>query len=133
MARPTKKKKTGAKAKAPTRKKPAAKKAAGPKRAGKGQQTDVERRWRQYWQHRTDLETAVAEVSRCEASLTAARQLERARRDAFNQAKGHLQELLEVEAPSTASRKLIDFRGEPKPARPERPERPEIKDKPAPS
>lgn len=128
MARPTKKK-TRAAAKAPTRKKPAASKGARPKR-GKGQQTDVERRWRQYWQHRTDLEAAVAEVTRCEASLTAARQQERTRREVFNQAKSHLQELLEVESAGTAARKQIDFRGEPKPARPERLEG---KDKPAPS
>lgn len=128
MARPTKKN-ARATAKAPTRKNPAASKAGKAKR-GQGQQTDVERRWRQYWQHRTDLEAAVAEVTRCEASLTTARQLERTRREVFNQAKSHLQELLEVETAGAAARKQVDFRGEPKPARPERGD---SKDKPAPS
>lgn len=106
-ARPTKK---AAKKKAPRKK--AAKKAA-PKRKPKAKGPDVQKTWREYLQHRTALEQAVAAVRAAEETLTRAREAEASRREVFNNAKSALEGLLEVApatgAPSEGQGNLLDF------------------------
>lgn len=115
MARAKKKKRsTRAKAKvAPKRgdkasgKKTKAKAKAGPKK------NDVEHRWREYWQCRTALEKSVAAVRDAQQNLAEARQLERTRREVFDQTKNALKDLLEVEPAGGTTSALLDFPGEP--------------------
>ncbi|MEM7205110.1 MAG: hypothetical protein AAF628_32955 [Planctomycetota bacterium] len=80
-------------------KKGAAKKAArkGGARKAAGPGTEVEGRWREYWQCRVDLEEALAAVTEAESTLTAARELAGARREAFDRTKATLKKLLEVD------------------------------------
>lgn len=108
------------KSKAPTKKKPASKKRASsktnpprkaaspskPKKraaAARGKTrsgpagSHVEERWNEYWQCRQDLETAVARVQEAGQMLSEAQEAERAARAAFNEIKGSLTELLDVD------------------------------------
>ena len=124
MARTKKKTKSSARAKAkPARRaKPQPKKAAAkartkatakPKSAAKraGKENDVERHWRDYRQCRSELEKAVASVRQAEQTLTAARELERGRREVFDRTKEALKGLLEVEPASGTSSPstVLDF------------------------
>lgn len=111
MARSKKKTKAGTTRRgSATTKKKAAKKA--PKKAakktsarasGRGaeEETDVERRWREYWECRQALESAVDAVREAEARLSEARETERERRSVFDRTKDDLRDLLEVEPASS--------------------------------
>lgn len=103
MARSKKKTKAGTtrRGSATTKKRTAKKtsvKAAG--RVAK-QETDVERRWREYWECRQALESAVDAVREAEARLSEARETERERRSVFDRTKDDLRDLLEVEPASS--------------------------------
>ena len=79
-----------------------------PKRAAakrKGAGSDVERRWAEYWQRRKELEEAVAKVREAREALARLVEMERARRGEFEQVKGSLTELLDVE-PASPSRPM---------------------------
>ena len=107
MARSKKKTKAGTtrrtakKAPKKTAKKTSAK-AAGRGRGAK-EETDVERRWREYWECRQALESAVESVREAEARLAEARETERERRLVFDRTKDDLRDLLEVEPASSKS------------------------------
>lgn len=112
MARSKKKTKAGTtrRGSARTTKKTAAKKApkkaakkTSAKAAGRGakDETDVERRWREYWECRQALESAVDAVREAEARLAEARETERERRSVFDRTKDDLRDLLEVEPASS--------------------------------
>jgi hypothetical protein len=134
MARTKKKAKTrsktasGSRRKASPRSAPRRKTGRRPKSATGGRATEVERRWSEYWQQRTELEEAVAAVREAEQALGTARDLERKRRSAFETAKSSLQTLLEVESPTAsaaAARRMLELPpSEPKPAK--------VADKPTP-
>lgn len=91
--------------KAATKKAPAKKAArargADGRSAGKGEESDVEARWREYWECRTALESAVQAVVGAQAQLTEAREEERQRREVFDRTKNALRDLLEVEPASS--------------------------------
>ena len=74
-------------------------------------QTEVERRWNEYWRCRKQLEEAVAEVAAAQESLAVAMELERSRRAVFEETKRSLEQLLEVEPPSPpgAPQKRLDL------------------------
>lgn len=93
----TTKKKTAKKAPKKAAKKTSARAAA---RAG-NDETDVERRWREYWECRQALESAVDAVREAEARLAEARETERERRSVFDRTKDDLRGLLEVEPASS--------------------------------
>ena len=115
MARSKKKTKAGTtrRGSARTTKKKTAKKApkkaakkASAKATGRGrakEETDVERRWREYWECRQSLESAVEAVREAEARLAEARETERERRSVFDRTKDDLRDLLEVEPASSKS------------------------------
>jgi len=96
----TAKKKTAKKAPKKAAKKTSTK-ASGRGRTGKDE-TDVERRWREYWECRQALESAVEAVREAEARLAEARETERERRTVFDRTKDDLRGLLEVEPASSA-------------------------------
>lgn len=89
-----------------TRAKPAAKPKPRPKASrarvtkGAAPDSDVERRWNEYWACRTKLEDAVATVKSAREALTAAQEAERACRAEFESIKGSLTTLLDVEPAS---------------------------------
>ena len=92
----TKKKASATKAKP----KPRAKAAAS---ATGAQSQGVEARWREYWECRTALESAVAAVRAAQTQLAEARSEEKERRRVFDQTKNALRDLLEVEPASSSS------------------------------
>jgi hypothetical protein len=61
----------------------------------------VERRWKEYWARRTQLEEAVAKVRAATDALKAAQEAERARRGEFDAIKRTLTTLLDVEPASS--------------------------------
>lgn len=69
----------------------------------KGAGSDVEKRWAEYWQRRNELEDAVARVKEARDALTRLVEVERTRRNDFEQVKASLTELLDVE-PANPSR-----------------------------
>lgn len=71
--------------------------------AARGEESEVETRWREYWECRTALESAVQAVRDAQAQLTEARNEERQRREVFDRTKNALRDLLEVEPASSAS------------------------------
>lgn len=90
-----------ARAKSKTKKEPRRPRSAEPaKRTAakqKGAGSDVEKRWSAYWQHRNELEEAVAKVREAREALARFVEIERARRTEFEQVKASLTELLDVE------------------------------------
>lgn len=64
---------------------------------------DLEKRWSAYWQHRGELEEAIAKVREAREALARLVEIERTRRAAFEQVKTALTELLDVE-PATPVR-----------------------------
>ncbi|MEM6990492.1 MAG: hypothetical protein AAF721_08345 [Myxococcota bacterium] len=108
----TTKSKTGARAKKAAKKAPkkAAKRASARRAKGRGagtpaaEESDVERRWREYWECRTALESSVAAVVAAQTALAEAKEDERARRAVFDRTKEALRDLLEVEPASSATR-----------------------------
>jgi hypothetical protein len=101
MARSTKKK-----AKKPATKRPAGRRTGsattGAKaRSKSGAETEVEKRWQEYWDCRKRLEEAVARVRTAREALQQAQESEHARRIEFDKVKGTLTTLLDVE-PATS-------------------------------
>ncbi len=87
-----------------TRRTPATKTARGRKASRPAaEETDVERRWREYWECRTALEASVAAVRAAQTSLSEAREDERERREVFDRTKSALRDLLEVEPASSSA------------------------------
>ncbi len=68
-------------------------------RAAKGKAGDsgVEKRWREYWKCRKELEDAVEKVRAAREALNGALDAERSRREAFEDVKRTLTDLLDVE------------------------------------
>jgi hypothetical protein len=66
-------------------------------RKGGGAGSEVERRWREYWDNRKALESAVTAVRDAQAKLATARDAERGLREKFEATKDSLKQLLEVE------------------------------------
>lgn len=90
----------GAKKKAAPRAKAAKPKPAQRRAGGKTKsaaESDVERRWNEYWASRTTLEQAVEQVKDARAALATAQDAERACRSEFEEIKRSLTELLDVE------------------------------------
>ena len=104
-------------AKSSTTRKPKRKAKAASKRRSSSAKTEVERRWREYWSCRKDLEEAVDAVRAAQTSLAEAAELERTRRAVFEKTKDALKQLLEVESPtadpsrSSPPAQIVDFEG----------------------
>ncbi|MBM4267132.1 MAG: hypothetical protein FJ144_11060 [Deltaproteobacteria bacterium] len=83
-------------------------KATAPKAGGKGG-SDVERRWKEYWNSRSLLEDAVEKVKLARDSLQKAQETERNRRAEFDQIKRSLTTLLDVEPAGSAQPKAVQM------------------------
>ncbi len=98
MARAKKKTKARAKPKSKPRAKAAS---TAQKSAAKGTRkkagTEVERRWKEYWRIRKELEDVVAKVRSAKEALDAAMDLERTKREDFDETRRILTQLLDVE------------------------------------
>jgi hypothetical protein len=87
--------------KAPQRPQPPARKPNDP--AG----SEVERRWKEYWSRRKQLEEAVEKVRTAAAALKSAQELEKTRRAEFDDIKRSLTSLLDVEPAGAPVREPI--------------------------
>lgn len=98
MARPKPKK-------TPRRPAPVKKAAKSSESAG----TEVEKRWKEYWARRKQLEDAVEKVRVASTALKSAQELEKTRRAEFDEIKQSLTTLLDVDPVGAATREPIPF------------------------
>jgi hypothetical protein len=64
---------------------------------GSSPNSDVERRWQEYWARRQELESAIVQVKDAQVALDRAREAEHALRPAFDETKRSPKALLDVE------------------------------------
>ncbi len=69
--------------------------------------SEVERRWKEYWARRKQLEEAVEKVRAAAAALKSAQELEKTRRAEFDDIKRSLTTLLDVDPAGTPAREPI--------------------------
>jgi hypothetical protein len=81
-----------------------------PARTGKANDpasSEVERRWKEYWARRKQLEEAVEKVRLAAAALKSAQELEKTRRAEFDDIKRSLTTLLDVDPVAAPAREPI--------------------------
>ena len=78
-------------------------------RSGESVGTEVEKRWKDYWARRKQLEEAVEKVRAASTALRSAQELEKTRRAEFDEIKQSLTTLLDVDPVSAATREPIPF------------------------